>query len=169
MTDKRQKDTKVKCKRDESQTKQSIFVNIVFSRGRIWVLLELIHRWTQHFSKTDQEKRKQIYIWNPMTTGFIMLTLIYEISMEFPSLSTRRSSSRNVPQWRWARRNVCLSQATIKGPSMRKGKRAEHRGILETFMYGVVSNFLKYNKLQTEYLSCEDFKWNTLSAIFLKM
>ena len=24
----------------------------------------------------------------------------------------RRSSSRNVPQWRWARRNVCRSQAS---------------------------------------------------------
>ena len=31
-----------------------------------------------------------------MTTGFIMLTLIYVISMEFLSLSRRRSSSRNV-------------------------------------------------------------------------
>ena len=56
-----------------------------------------------------------------------------------------------------------------KGAIYEEGKVAEHRGILETFMYGVVSNFLKYNKLQTEYLSCEDFKWNTLSAIFLKM
>ena len=28
--------------------------NIVFSRRSIWVLLELIHRWTQHFSKIDQ-------------------------------------------------------------------------------------------------------------------
>ena len=48
--------------------------NIVFSRGTISVFLELIHIWTQHFSKTDQEKSKveQIYIWNPMTTGFIM-------------------------------------------------------------------------------------------------
>ena len=31
--------------------------------------------------------------------------------MEFLSLSRRRSSSQNVPQWRWARRNVCRSQA----------------------------------------------------------
>ena len=31
--------------------------------------------------------------------------------MEFLSLSRRRSSSRNVPQRRWARRNVCRSQA----------------------------------------------------------
>ena len=48
--------------------------NIVFSSRSIWVLLELIHRWTQHLSKIDQEKRKigQIYIWNTMTTGFIM-------------------------------------------------------------------------------------------------
>ena len=35
------------------------------------------------------------------------------ISIEFLSLSRRRSSSRNVPQWRWARRNFCHSQARI--------------------------------------------------------
>ena len=48
--------------------------NIVFSSRIICVLLELIHRWTQDFSKIEQEKRKieQIYIWNTMTTGFIM-------------------------------------------------------------------------------------------------
>ena len=48
--------------------------NIVFSRSNIWVFLELIRRWTQHFTKIDQEKCKieQICIWNPMTTGFIM-------------------------------------------------------------------------------------------------
>ena len=44
-----------------------------------------------------------------------------------------------------------------KGAIYEEGQVAEHRGILETFMYGVVSNFLKYNKLQTEYLRCEDF------------
>ena len=40
----------------------------VFSRS-IWVLRELIARWTQHFTKIDQEKCKieQICIWNPMT------------------------------------------------------------------------------------------------------
>ena len=32
-----------------------------------------------------------------MTTGFIMQTLICVISMEFLSLSRRRSSPRNVP------------------------------------------------------------------------
>ena len=32
-----------------------------------------------------------------MTTGFIMETLIYVISMEFLSLSRRRSAWRNVP------------------------------------------------------------------------
>ena len=45
--------------------------SIVFSRLRsIWVLL--IHRWTQHFSKINQEKSKieQICIWNPMITGY---------------------------------------------------------------------------------------------------
>ena len=62
-------------------------------------MLELVRRCTQHFTKIDQEKRKieQICIWKPMTTGFIFKTLIYIISMEFLSLSRRRSSARNVP------------------------------------------------------------------------
>ena len=30
--------------------------NIVFSRTSIWVLLELVRRWTQHFTKVDQKK-----------------------------------------------------------------------------------------------------------------
>ena len=40
--------------------------------------------------------------------------MIYVISMEFLSLSRRRSSSRNVPQRRLARRNVYRSQAMAK-------------------------------------------------------
>ena len=75
MTDKRQKVVKVKRKHDESCEQNSQYSwNIVFSRRRIWVLLELIRRCTQHFTKINQEKRKieQICIWNPMTTGFIM-------------------------------------------------------------------------------------------------
>ena len=48
--------------------------NLLFSRKGIWVLLELVRRWTQHLTKIDQEKRKieQICIWHPMTTGTIM-------------------------------------------------------------------------------------------------
>ena len=36
--------------------------------------MEVIRRWTQHFTKIDQEKRKieQMRIWNPISTGFIM-------------------------------------------------------------------------------------------------
>ena len=51
--------------------------NIVLSRTSIWVLLELIRRWTERFTKIDQEKRKieQICIWNPMTTGFIYVNI----------------------------------------------------------------------------------------------
>ena len=52
-------------------------------------------------TKIDQRRHKigQIYIWNPMTTGFIMQTLICVISMEFLPLSRRRSSLRNVPSY----------------------------------------------------------------------
>ena len=32
--------------------------NIFFSRRSIWVLLELVRRWTQHFTKIYQEKHK---------------------------------------------------------------------------------------------------------------
>ena len=62
MTDKRQKAIKVKCKREESLTKQSI------------VLLQLVDRWTQHLTDIDQKTRNigQVYIWKPMTTGIIM-------------------------------------------------------------------------------------------------
>ena len=69
MTDKRQKATKVKCKHDESLTKQSVFEKYSLSRRSIWVLLELVRRWEQHFAKIDQEKRKieHICIWIPMT------------------------------------------------------------------------------------------------------
>ena len=45
MTDKKQKAAKVKCKRDESLTKQSIFVE--------YSLL-----YNKHFTKIDQEKPK---------------------------------------------------------------------------------------------------------------
>ena len=74
MTDKRQKAKKVKCKHDESLTKQSIFVEYSLLSKKHLSLLELIRRWTQHFSKIDQEESKieQICMWNPMTTGFIM-------------------------------------------------------------------------------------------------
>ena len=39
----------------------------------------------------------QIYIWNPMTTRFIIKTLLCVISMEFLPLSRGRSSPKNVP------------------------------------------------------------------------
>ena len=51
MTDKRQKATKVKCKRDESRKNRQNWWNIFFPRRSTWVLLELVRRWTQHFSK----------------------------------------------------------------------------------------------------------------------
>ena len=48
--------------------------NILFFRKSVWVLLELVRSRTQNFTILDQEKHKikQIYIWNPMITGFIL-------------------------------------------------------------------------------------------------
>ena len=75
MTDKRQKATKFKCKRDESITKQSVFLEyILLSKFFSRVSLELFRKRSQNFAIIDQEKHKikQIYFENPTTTGFIM-------------------------------------------------------------------------------------------------
>ena len=57
-------------------------------------MLELIRRRTQNFTIIDQEKHKieQIYIWNPLTTAF----MIDVINMEFLSLRCKRPSWQNV-------------------------------------------------------------------------
>ena len=47
----------------------------------------------------------------PINASDRILDRFCVISMEFLSLSRKRSSSRNVPQRRWARRNVCSLQA----------------------------------------------------------
>ena len=75
MTDKRQKATKFKCKRDESITKQSVFLEyILLSKFFFRVLLELVRKGSQNFTIIDQEKHKikEMYIENPTTTGFII-------------------------------------------------------------------------------------------------
>jgi len=69
MTNKRQKAMKVKCKLGRKRDESTSF--------RIYSSLEaasVFRNWTQTFTIVDQEKHKikQIYIWNPMTTGFIM-------------------------------------------------------------------------------------------------
>ena len=65
-------------------------------------MLQVIRRWTQHFSKIDQEKRKieqLICIWKPMTTGFIYVNIDlrqqYGISVAESQtfLLTKRSSA----------------------------------------------------------------------------
>ena len=54
-------------------------------------------RGTQNFTKIDQEKqnRKNLYL-QPRTTGLIMQTWTYVISMEFQSVRRRSLSWRNV-------------------------------------------------------------------------
>ena len=53
MTDKRQKATKVKCKQEESLTKQSTFVEY-----NVRVLLELVGTWTQHYNTKLKSTRR---------------------------------------------------------------------------------------------------------------
>ena len=71
--------------------------NIFLFRRSIWVLLEFVLRRTQNFTKIDQEKqnRTNLYL-QPRTTGLIMQTWIYVISMEFQSVRRRSPSWRNV-------------------------------------------------------------------------
>ena len=65
---KRQKVTKVKCKRDKSP-KQGLFLE--------YILLKY-----SSFRRSQNLTIKQIYVWSSMTTRLIMLTLIYVISKE---------------------------------------------------------------------------------------
>ena len=58
ITDKRQKATKVKCKYDESTTKQSMLVQNILFRRSISVLPELVQRRTQNFTIINQETHK---------------------------------------------------------------------------------------------------------------
>ena len=117
MTDKRQKATKVKCKREESLTKQSIFVE--------YSLLQKKHL---SFSGAHSQMNTTLYQNRPgETLNWTNLRLepyhylIYYVNIDLPhqygiiflSLSRRRSSSRTVPHRRWAGRNVCRSKATM--------------------------------------------------------
>ena len=56
----------------------------------------------------------QIFIWNPITTGFIMYTLICVISMEFLSLSRRGSSSQNVPSGKSEEKRMFLQAKLLQ-------------------------------------------------------
>ena len=50
-------------------------------------MLELVGRWTQHFTKIDQKTRKigQIYIWNPTADWQINeVNIVEEYSNRFP-------------------------------------------------------------------------------------
>ena len=63
--DQRPQRTNVNAKNLEQNTQY--LRNKLFSRKSVWVLLELVGRWTQHFTKIDQRTCKigQICIWNP--------------------------------------------------------------------------------------------------------
>ena len=56
------------------------------------------------------------------------------ISMEFLSLSRRCSSSRNIPQRWWTRRNVCRSQATLTIDIIDKNWSTRWKSILTTLL-----------------------------------
>ena len=58
MTDKRQNATKVNVNTMNPLQNSLYLWNIVLSRRSIWVLLELVHRWTQHFILPKLTRRK---------------------------------------------------------------------------------------------------------------
>ena len=58
MTDKRQKATKVKCKRDESLTKQSIFVEYSLLYSKHLSFAGARSQMNTHFTKIDQQRPK---------------------------------------------------------------------------------------------------------------
>ena len=95
MTDKRQKATKVKCKRDESLTKQSKYSPLEEAFEFSWSLFADEHN-TYVKSTRRNIELKNLNV-EPVTTRYIMQTLIYVISMGFLSLSHRRSRPRNIP------------------------------------------------------------------------
>ena len=74
MTDKRQRPQRSKVNVMNLLQNSQYSWNIFLFRKSIWVLLELARKKTQNFTLIEQEKQKikQIYIWNPMTTKFIM-------------------------------------------------------------------------------------------------
>ena len=117
MTDKRQKATKFKRKREESLKKQSIFVEYwVFSRRSIWVLLELVGRWTQHFTKIDQKTRKigQIYYLEPPWLPDLLYKHWFASSVYgifTPESQTSLHAKRS--QERRARRNGCFRRLGV--------------------------------------------------------
>ena len=83
--------------------------NIVFSRRSIWVLLELVGRWTQQFNKIDHNTRKigQTYIWNPMTTDLLckhwFASSVWNFCCWVADVPPRETSQRQR-----ARRNGCF-------------------------------------------------------------
>ena len=114
---------------------------IVFSRRSIkfWVLLELVGRWTQHFSKIDHKTHKigQIYIWNPMTTGFTVYYLNIDLRHQYgisvvewqTFLRTKRRQGQR------ARRNGCFCRLI--------GALARHL----SFCFGKVANAPQWGQM----------------------
>ena len=90
-----------------------------------------------------------------MTTGFYYVNIDLQYGISVVESQTSLLAKR--PSVTMSEEKRLPFAGYYKGAIYEEGQVAEHSGILETFMYGVVSNFLKYNKLQTEYLSCEDF------------
>ena len=116
MTDKRPKATKVKCKHEESLTKQSMLVE--------YSLLLKKHlrfagaRWQMNttLTKIDQKTRKigQIYIWNPMTAELyhVNIDLCHQYGISVAESQTFLRVKR--PQRRRARRNGCFHRLWIR-------------------------------------------------------
>ena len=114
-------------------TKQTIyFWNIFFSRRSIWVLLELVRRWTQHFTKIDQEKRinwtklhlkphdYRILLCKHWFTSLVWNFCLWVADVRFLlAKRLQRRGARGVCCFRWLLVRLlyflnCISKATMK-------------------------------------------------------
>ena len=96
MIDKRQKATKFKCKRDESITKQSVFLEyVLLSKFFFRVLLELVRKGSQNFTIIDQEKHKIKQILHRKPHDYRIYYLNIDLRYQYGRSSWRRAARRN--------------------------------------------------------------------------
>ena len=101
--DKRPQRSNVNAK-NLSQNSQYLW-NIVFSRRSIWVLRELVGRWTQHFTKIDQRHVKlDKFVFG--TIYYVNTGLCHQYGISAAESKTFLLAKR--PRRRRARRNGCF-------------------------------------------------------------
>ena len=88
---------------------------MLFSRRSVWVLPELVGRWTQHLTKIDQKTRKigQICIWNPWLPNLLCKHWFASSVWNFCCWVADVRLRAKRPQGRRARRNGCFRRLWV--------------------------------------------------------